>query len=224
MHLVVKLSLAVLIVLAGYLFWPRSSSLSQFDADAMAELHISAWRQEAIGREYRAFFDLYRILNGQYRIPPIPAISATWSALQAQRAFAKAADQADEELALPFLQATFSILAEKTASRLDPKIIARLELFTWSLARDRSKDRQLAAAISEKLALLHGGAAQDYQSMASDFARARRFAFTKNWSAARDAETAAWEKLRRQLDGAARPATDQRATEPSAGSSRSSQL
>ena len=168
----------------------------------MAELQSGIWREAAAKRHARIFFDFYRILNGQYRIPPIPALSAAWSTLEAHRAFADAADQADEEQALPFLEKTFSIIAEKTDSKLDPTIIARLELFTWSLARDRSKERQLTAAISEKLALLHGGAAQDYQAAASDFAHARRLAAAKNWSAASDAETAAWQKLRRQLDTA----------------------
>jgi hypothetical protein len=197
---VIKFSLAVLIALGGYLFWPRSSSLSGFDAASMAELQVGIWRHAAADKHSQAFWDLYRILNGQYQIPPIPSLSAAWSTLEAQRVFAEAADQADEEQALPFLEKTFSIIAEKTDSKLDPAIIARLELFTWSLARDRSKERQLTAAISEKLALLHGGAAQDYQATASDFAHARRLAVAKNWSAASDAETAAWQKLRRQLD------------------------
>lgn len=171
----------------------------------MAQLQVGIWRHAAADKHSQAFWDFYRILNGQYGIPPIPALSAAWSTLEAQRAFAEAADQADEEQALPFLEKTFSVIAEKTASNLDPTIIARLELFTWSLARDRSKERQLTAAISEKLALLHGGAAQDYQAAASDFAHARRLAAAKNWSAASDAETAAWQKLRRQLDSRKRP-------------------
>lgn len=202
MRFVVKFSLAAIIALGGYLFWPRSSSLSGFDAAAMAELQVGIWRHAAADKHSQTFWDFYRILNGQYGIPPIPALSAAWSALEAHRTFAEAADQADEEQALPFLEKTFSIIAEKTDSKLDPTIIARLELFTWSLARDRSKERQLTAAISEKLALLHGGAAQDYQTAASDFAHARRLAAAKNWSAASEAETAAWQKLRRQLDNA----------------------
>ena len=202
MRFVVKFSFAVLIALGGYLFWPRSSSLSSFDASAMAELQTNAWRHAAAGKETQALLDLYRILEGQYRIPPLPALSAAMSMLQARRAFTSAADQADEEQALPFLEKTLSILGEKTGANLDPTIIARLELFTWSLARDPSKQSQLTAAISEKLALLHGGAARDYQAAASDFAHARRLAVAKNWSAASDAETAAWQKLRRQLDNA----------------------
>lgn len=202
MRFVVKFSLAAIIALGGYLFWPRSSSLSEFDAASMAELQVGIWRHAAADNHSQTFWDFYRILNGQYGIPPIPALSAAWSTLEAHRAFADAADQADEEQALPFLEKTFSVISEKTGSNLDPAIIARLELFTWSLARDRSKERQLTAAISEKLALLHGGAAQDYQAAASDFAHARRLAVAKNWSAASDAETAAWQKLRRQLDNA----------------------
>ncbi len=224
MRFIVKFSLAVFIALGGYLFWPRSSSLSSFDAASMAELQVGIWRHAAAGKETQALFDLYSIFEGQYRIPPLPALSAAMSILQARRAFADAADQADEEQALPFLENTFSILAKKTASNLDPHILARLELFTWSLARDRSKERQLAAAISEKLALLHGGAAKDYQAAASDFAHARRLAVAKNWSAASDAETAAWQKLRRQLDSRSQQPADHRAADPSAGSSRSSQL
>jgi hypothetical protein len=197
---VVKFFLAAIIALSGYLFWPRSSSLSGFDAAAMADLHISIWRHTAADKHTQTFLDFYRILNGQYLIPPIPALSAAWRAMEAQRAFAEAADQADEEQALPFLEKTFSIIAEQTGSKIDPTIIARLELITWSLARDRSKECQLAAAISEKLALLHGGAAQDYRAAASDFALARRLAAAKNWRAVGDVEKAAWQKLRRQLD------------------------
>ena len=224
MRFVVKFSLAALIALGGYLFWPRSSSLSGFDAASMAELQVGIWRHAAADKHAQTFWDFYRIFNGQYGIPPIPALSAAWSALEAQRAFADAADQADEEQALPFLEKTFSNIAEKTGSNLDPAIIARLELFTWSLARDRSKERQLTAAISEKLALLHGGAAQDYQAAALDFAHARRLAAAKNWSAASDAERAAWQKLRRQLDSRSQHPADHRAADPSAGLSRSNQL
>lgn len=190
----------------------------------MAELQVGIWRHAAADKHAQTFWDFYRIFNGQYGIPPIPALSAAMSMLQARRAFADAADQADEEQALPFLEKTFFIIGEKTGSSLDPAIIARLELFTWSLARDRSKERQLAAAISEKLALLHGGAAQDYQAAASDFAHARRLAAAKNWSTASDAETAAWQKLRRQLDSRSQQPADHRAADPSAGLSRNNQL
>jgi hypothetical protein len=223
-RLVLKFSLATLIGLGGCLFWPRSSSLSAFDAAAMAGLHISLWRHAADGEEMPTLLDLYGILNGQYRIPPLPAMAAAVSTLQAQKAFASAADEADEEKALPFLEKSFSLLGEKTETLLDPAIIARLELFTWSLARAPSKERQLAAAISEKLALLHGGAAQEYQAAALSFAHARRSAAAKNWSAASEAEAAAWQKLRHHLDSRSAQEADQRAVAPSAGSSRSSQL
>ncbi len=190
----------------------------------MAELQTNAWRHAAAGKETQALLDLYRILEGQYRIPPLPALSAAMSMLQARRAFTSAADQADEEQALPFLEKTFFIISEKTGSSLDPAIIARLELFTWSLARDRSKERQLAAALSEKLALLHGGAAKEYQAAALEFAHAKRMAIAKNWNAASDAEAAAWQKLRRQLDSRSQQPASHRAADPSAGSSRNNQL
>lgn len=224
MRLVLKFSLAALIGLGGYLFWPRSSSLSAFDATAMAGLHVSLWRHVADGEDVPTLFDLYGILNGQYRLPPLAAMAASASTLQAQNAFAVAADEADEEKALPFLEKSFALLGEKTGTNFDPSIIARLELFTWSLARAPSQERQLAAAISEKLALLHGGAAQEYQSAALAFAHARRLAVAKNWSAASDAEAEAWQKLRHHLDSRSAQQADQRAAEPSAGSSRSSQL
>jgi hypothetical protein len=207
---ILKFSLPVLIAIGGYLFWPRNGSLSTFDAAAIAELHVGAWRHAAAGDGARALLDHYGIPNGQHRMAPVPAMSASMDMLRAQRAFAEAADQADEERALPFLEKAFSIIGEKTGTNLDPAILARLELFSWSLPRGRSKESQLAAAISEKLALLHGGAAQDYESAASDFAQAKRLVAAQNWSAAVDAEASGWEKLRRQID--------------SGGSRRSSQL
>lgn len=224
MRFLVKFSLAFLIALGGYLFWPRASSLAAFDPAAMAELHVGIWRHEATGDASRILSDLYGIFHGQYRIPPIPASSAAVEMLQARRAFAQAADQADEEKALPHLEKAFAILGETTGSHFDPKIMARLELFTWSLARDGSKERQLAEATSEKLALLHGGAAKNYQAAAADFTQARRLALGAKWDAASRAETAAWQKMRHQIDRSSTGAPTQRTAEPSAGSSRSSQL
>lgn len=208
--------LAALLGMAGYLFWPRSSLLSHFDAVSMAELQVRVWRHAAEKNQEQVFMDFYLILNGQYRLPPLPASTAALSLLQAQRAFAEAADHADEEQALPFLQKSFSIMAETTGATFDPTILAKLELFTWSLARDRSRERQLTAAITEKLALLHGGAARDYQAAATAFAHSARLKAAKNWSAALKAEVIGWQKLRLYLDKL--PAA------PSAGFSRSSQL
>lgn len=148
----------------------------------------------------QALLDLYGVLNGQYGMAPIPSASASLAMLQAQRAFAEAADQPDEEKALPFLEEYYSIIAKQTASPVDPAIIARLELVTWSLARDRSKERQLADALSEKLALLHGGSAKDFQAVSADFARAMRLAAGKNGQASREAAAFAWKKLRHLLD------------------------
>lgn len=224
MRLAVYFLLSALLGMAGYLFWPRSSMLSHFDAAPMAELQVGVWRHAAEKNQEQVFMDFYLILNGQYRLPPLPAGTAALSLLQAQRAFAEAADHADEEQALPFLQKSFSIMAETTGAPFDPTILARLELFTWSLARDCSKKRQLTAAITEKLALLHGGAARDYQAAATDFAHAARLKAGKNWSAALAAEIIAWQKLRLSLDSRSSEPLDQLPVLPSGGSSRSSQL
>jgi len=190
----------ILVAGAGYLFLPRTASLGAFDATAMANAQTRMKRHEAAGENAAALLDHYSILNGQYGIAPIPAASASVAFLQAARAFKEAADQADEEAALPFLEHAFSIIGTETSIHIDPSIIARLELVTWSLARDRSKERQLTDAISEKLALLHGGTAKEFQSTAADFARAARFTSAKNWPAANETESAAWKKLRRLLD------------------------
>ena len=77
---------------------------------------------------------------------------------------------------------------------------------------------------AEKLALLHGGAARDYQAAATDFAHAARLKAGKNWSAALEAEIIAWQKLRLYLDSHSSKLLDQLPVLPSAGSSRSSQL
>jgi len=165
----------------------------------MADRQLAAQRHADAGKNLQAIFDFYGILHGEYRIPPLPAISAAFDRLRARRAFVEAADQADEEQALPFLESAISIIGEKTGTPLDPKIIARLELFEWSLARDHSKEHQLAAVISEKLALLYGGASNDYHAIAVSFATARRFAANQKWSNAEEAEAAAWKKLAERI-------------------------
>jgi hypothetical protein len=79
------------------------------------------------------------------------------------------------------------------------EVAARLELYTWMLAGDRAKRQQFTSAIAEKLALLYGGVAGDYQSAADAFAQSGRLIASKDWSRALQAESSAWRRLREIL-------------------------
>jgi hypothetical protein len=195
----VRFVMVVLVGVAAYCFWPRAGSLGAFEPDRMARLQVEARRLED-GKKKEALFVIYRIFEGQYGIPPLSAAPAAWHFSEALTLFDEAADHADGERALPFLERTFSILKEKTDGLFDASVVARLELYAWLLARDRGKQSQLAAVLSEQLALVHGGSARIYDSVAVDFARARRLAAARQWGAAMDAETVAWRRLRGMLD------------------------
>lgn len=192
--------LLVLLPVAAYCFWPRTTSLAAFRPIQMARLQVNMLRLAEEGKPRELLVTAYRLFEGEYKVPPLSAAPAAWNYSEALLVFHRAADQADQDLALPFLERAFAILGKTASSPFDVSVVARLELFGWMLAGDRSKQKQLAAVIGEKLALLYGGSAQNYEPVAAALATARRSAAENNWSKAGEAEGEAWQRLRALLD------------------------
>ena len=194
--LFLRLVLVVIVAVAGYFFWPHRSSLNAFDPARIGELEVEVWRLAQQKNRRDLFFTLYRIAEGQYRLPPIAAISVAWYTSDAILTFERGADRADQERALDPLQRALVILKEKTQAGYDVEVVSRLELFTWMLAGDKSKQGQLASAIAEKIALTYRLSAPDCGPAAEEFAKARRFAREGRWNEAVKANTAGWKRLK----------------------------
>jgi hypothetical protein len=199
LSLMIRFVIVVLAILAAYCFWPRTGSLTAFHPEEMARLQVESQRFAIEGKKLPLAFSLYEILNGQYKLPPLKALMATWHYQQAFRRFHRGADLADQERAAQPLADAFAILCIETHSEFDVEVAARLEIFSWMLAGDRSKQSQLASAISEKIALFYGASANEFTAAANLFAKARRLASEKRWAESQNVEAEAWTRLKQIL-------------------------
>jgi hypothetical protein len=191
--------LFLLLMVAGYVFWPRFPSLESFRPPTMAALECEAFDYAKARQTAALSLSLFRIFQEEFRLPPLAAAQAALNASQAMEDFIESADNADRERALPYLERTFEILRRQTEARFDPAVIARLQLHRWMLAEDDSRQSQLPAAISEILAMLYGGSASDYSAAAKAFAKADRLLASEKTDAARQASVSAWRRLAEQL-------------------------
>lgn len=192
-------------MVAGYLFWPRFPALEAFRPPTIAALECEVFEKAKAHRSAGLLVTLYRIFQEEFRLSPMAAAEAAWNSSQALELFHASADNADRERALPYLERTFAILRQQTEARFDPAVVARLQLHRWMLAADASRQGQLPAAIAEILAMLYGGSASDYPTVANAFAKADRMLASQNPNAAREAAASAWRRLAEQLKAAQNP-------------------
>lgn len=195
----VKSVAAGVLVLAGYALWPRQPSMEEFSPREMADLSVEAWQGVAEGRQGRAMVALYRIYEEQYSLPPVDALRAAWNNYQAILTFSRAADRADQEGALPFLENVFEIISGATGMVGDGKVAARLELFEWMLAADSRKRGELAMVVAEKLALVHGVSVVRTERAAGPLGKGIGLRAQHNWGAARVAMGEGFEVLKGSL-------------------------
>ncbi len=132
-------------------------------------------------------------------MPPVDAAQAAWNNLQAIEVFSVAADRADQERALPFLEKAFETLAASTGMAGDSRVAARLELFEWMLAADSRKRTELATVVAEKLALVHGVPAGSVESAAEPIAKGLGLRAQRKWSAAERGLEEGLEKLKERV-------------------------
>ena len=194
--------LFLLLMVAGYLFWPRVPSLGAFRPHGIAALECEAFENAQARRPSAVLVSCYRIFQEEFRLPPIAAAEAAWNASKAMQLFLDSADNADRERALPYLEKNFEILRRETKATFAPAVVARLQLHRWMLAVDRGRQAQLSAAISEILAMLYGGSASDYEAASNAFAKEDRLLASKNPAEARQVAASAWRRLAEALQAA----------------------
>ena len=196
---VLKCLTVCVLMVAAYALWPRQPSMGEFSPRGMADLDVAAWRDVSEGRRGAALLSFYRVYEGQYRLPPVDALRAAWSALQAVSIFLAAADRADQEGALPYLENVFGILSGATGMVGDGKVAARLQLFEWMLASDSRKRAELATVVAEKLALVHGVSAGSMEPVAAPLSKGIGLRADRKWRAAEGAMEKGFELLKTRL-------------------------
>ncbi|MDX2082327.1 MAG: hypothetical protein SFU53_16200 [Terrimicrobiaceae bacterium] len=192
-----RILIVLVVAIAAYCLWPRSTSLEQFPSDRMAELQVTVWQKTAQKDRLGMIFPLYEMYERGYRIPPITALNMARTMSHARNLFVRAADAADQDKALDPLRTTFTNLKNATGAAFDANAAARLELHSWQLVADHAKRAQLTTAISEQLGLFYGRPAAEMLPAAKHFARAMKEAGDGRWEPSLAASREAWAELGR---------------------------
>ena len=75
--------LAVVVLAAAYVCFPRQADLTKFDPTAMARLETSMWRHYYEKRYLPLFGDLYDVSRGQYGFSPLDSLQLAFAAASA---------------------------------------------------------------------------------------------------------------------------------------------
>lgn len=192
-----RLLILLVIVVAVYCFWPRSSSLSRFDPQRMSELQMTVWKQALAKKKSEMIFPLYEIYERQYHLPPISSLKMALDTARALNLFYTAPDVADQEKALLPLQTVFVTLRSNTKSSFDPAAAARMELMTWMLRADHAKRAQLTSASSELLGLLYGRSSAECLPAARQLSVTAKLVEEGKWDEAQASSLQAWQEVRK---------------------------
>lgn len=191
-----RLLLLLVILFAVYLFWPRTSSLTEFDAVRMSELQMEIWKGAAGKKLQALIFPYFAVYQGQYNLPPISALKISFDSARAAHLFHTSPDAADQEKALLPLQTVFLTIKSNTKAGFDANAAARMELMIWMLRADHAKRAQLTTAWSESLAMLYGRSAEECLPAAKKFSIASKLADEEKWNEARASALEAWQIIR----------------------------
>lgn len=191
-----RLLILFLIAIAVYCFWPRTSSLTNFDPQRMSELQMVVWKESASKKKQELLWPLYEVYERQYHISPISALKMSFDTARALSLFYSAPDQADQEKALLPLQTVFSTLKLDTKATFDSNAAARVELMTWMLRADNAKRAELTKAWSELLAILYSRPTDQCLPAAKNFAIASKLAGEGKWDEAKASALEAWKIIK----------------------------
>lgn len=194
-----RLLVVAVAALAAFCFWPRHSSLRNFDPQKMADIQIRVWKEAAAKNRNGMIGPLYELYSGQYRVPPIGSLMLAIDMSAALTIFATAPDAADQERALVPLRTVYVNLKNSTKGAFDPDVLARMELATWMLQADHAKRAQLTTSISERFAILYGLTAEQCLPAAKHFAQARKNVNESLWPDAGQELVAGWSALKEIL-------------------------
>lgn len=175
-----RILLSLLLLGAGaYVFWPRSPGFESCDPASAASHRTEALRAASSGQFLKSVLAEYLFLSHDLHYPPLLAADRAWNRARALGILSRARDGAEEEDALVPLSASLVGIAPSSEA-IDA--IARLELVAFQLARSPAGRKDLETAISEKLALLHGGTAAGWRRPASLLADAAIAAQARDWN------------------------------------------
>jgi hypothetical protein len=142
---------------AAELARPRRADIRTFDPDEVARLETAMWRSYYDRRRLPLFGQLVALLQGQFRLQPLRAVTLAGLAARAAAVFQVGASHADYRRALPYLERYYHGIRAVSEVPFDPARAARLELAWWIVHRE-ADDRppgDLEAALADLAAELY---------------------------------------------------------------------
>jgi hypothetical protein len=137
---------------------PRRADIRVFDPDEVARLETAMWRSYYDRRRLPLFGQLVALLQGQFHLQPLRAVTLAGLAARAAAVFQVGASHDDYRRALPYLERYYGAIRAVSEVPFDPRRAAWLELEWWIVHREG--DRHPPGDLEHALAAL---AAELYQ-------------------------------------------------------------
>lgn len=136
---------------------PRRVDIREFDPDEVARLETAMWRSYYDRRRLPLFGQLVALLQGQFHLQPLRAVTLAGLAARAAAVFQVGATHADYRRALPYLERYYAGIRAVSEVPFDPRRAAELELEWWIVHRevDDHPPGDLEAALADLAAELY---------------------------------------------------------------------
>jgi ribosomal protein L12E/L44/L45/RPP1/RPP2 len=193
-----KLLILALLVVAGYLFWPRTPSLNRFDPPTLARLETEAWQQASRENWVAYSFTTFRIYTTQYDLHPLAAVRVALDRARAVFLMRSVVDGTDLDEAIKQLALAWTELGKQTGAKFDPAVQAAREVTVWTAVKEE-RTEDAVKALADSLSLLYGTKLTEMIPLARDLIGARLAARSSDWSAAQEALKKGLTGLRQSL-------------------------
>jgi hypothetical protein len=142
---------------AAELARPRRVDIRAFDPDEVARLETAMWRSYYDRRRLPLLGQLVALLQGQFHLQPLRAVTLAGLAARAAAVFQVGAGHDDYRRALPYLERYYRGIRAVSDVPFDPERAARLELEWWIVHREveRHPPGDLEAALADLAAELY---------------------------------------------------------------------
>jgi hypothetical protein len=136
---------------------PRRVDIREFDPDEVARLETAMWRSYYDRRRLPLFGQLVALLQGQFHLQPLRAVTLAGLAARAAAVFQEGASHAAYRRALPHLERYYAGIRAASRVPFDPRRAAGLELAWWIVHREVDDHRpgDLEAALADLAAELY---------------------------------------------------------------------
>src|SRR6185369_2298283 len=139
------------------LFYPRKTSLREFDSDEVARLETAMWRSYYEKQRVRLFNEATELVRTQYHLTPVKSNVVAYYAANAAFVFKEGKQRSDYEKALPDLIKFYNYLHNLSDIDFDVYKVSKLELEWWIIHRERENHApgDLARALAELQAAIY---------------------------------------------------------------------